>query len=85
MVKLQILGPGCINCRNLAANAENAAQQLGMEYELEKITSPLEISRFGLVKTPALAIDGKIKVMGRVPDVSEITTILTTFLQSESQ
>jgi small redox-active disulfide protein 2 len=81
MMKLQILGPGCRNCQSLAANTESAARQLGLEYELEKITSPLEIARFGIVKTPALAIDGQVKVSGRVPDVTEITTILTSWMQ----
>ncbi len=81
MVKLQILGPGCRNCQNLAANTETAARQLGLEYELEKIASPNDIIRFGIVRTPALAINGQVKVSGRVPEVAEITTILTSSVQ----
>jgi len=84
MTKLQILGPGCHNCRNLAANTEKAAQQLGMEFDLEKVTSPMDIARFGVMRTPALAIEGNVKVMGRVPDVAEIVTILSTWLQTKS-
>lgn len=80
-MKFQILGPGCHNCRNLAANTENAAQQLGLEYEMEKVTAPNDIARFGIVRTPALVVDGQIKVMGRVPEAAEISTILTTILQ----
>lgn len=82
-MKIQVLGPGCRNCQNLAANTEKEASQLGLEYDLEKVTSPNDIAKFGIIRTPALAIDGKVKIMGRVADVAEITTILTTFLMQE--
>jgi len=75
-VKLQILGTGCPKCRKLAENAEAAARELGIEYELEKVTSINEIMKFGVMMTPALAVDGEVKVAGKVPDVNELKRML---------
>lgn len=76
MKKLQILGVGCPKCQKLAANAEAAARELGIEYELEKVTDLNEITKFGVIMTPALAVDGKVKVVGKVPTPDEIKTML---------
>ncbi|HUT24616.1 MAG TPA: thioredoxin family protein [Sumerlaeia bacterium] len=72
MRKIQILGPGCPKCRKLAANAEEAAQALGIEYDLEKVTAFDKIMAFGVVMTPGLVIDGEVKATGKVPPVEEI-------------
>jgi len=72
MRKIQILGPGCPKCRKLAANAEEAAQALGIEYDLEKVTAIDKIMAFGVVMTPGLVIDGEVKATGKVPPVEEI-------------
>ena len=77
MLKLQVLGTGCPKCRKLAENAEAAAQALGIEYELVKVTDINEIMKFGVMMTPALAVDGAVKVAGKVPDVEEIKTMLS--------
>ncbi len=77
MRKIQILGPGCPKCRKLAEAAETAAKQLGVEYHLEKVSDINEIIKFGVMATPALVVDGAVKVVGKVPSVSEITKILT--------
>ena len=77
MRKLQILGTGCPKCRKLAENAEAAAKSLGVEYELEKVTDINRIMSFGVMFTPALVIDGQVKVSGKVPDVNEIIKMLT--------
>jgi len=77
MKKLQILGTGCSKCKNLALNAEAAAKELGIEYEIEKVTGINEIMKFGAMMTPALAVDGEIKVVGKVPEVEEIKGMLT--------
>jgi small redox-active disulfide protein 2 len=77
MKKLQILGPGCPRCKALAANAEAAAKGLGIEYELEKITDLKRIGKFGVMMTPALAVDGEVKVVGKVPEPEDITAMLT--------
>ena len=77
MKKLQILGTGCPKCRKLAENAEAAAGALGVEYEIEKITDINEIVKFGVMLTPALVVDGKVKVAGRVPDPDAIGRMLS--------
>ena len=76
MKKIQILGTGCPKCRKLAANAEAAAKELGIEYELEKVTQINEIMKFGVMVTPALAIDGQVKVTGKVASTDEIKEML---------
>ena len=77
MLKLQILGTGCPKCRKLAENAEAAAREAGIEYELEKVTDVNEIMKFGVMLTPALAVDGVVKVVGKVPDPEAIKALLT--------
>jgi small redox-active disulfide protein 2 len=76
MVKIQILGTGCPKCQKLTAAAEEAARQLGLEYELVKVTDIQDILSFGVMTTPALAVDGNVKVMGKVPSVEEIKKLL---------
>jgi len=76
MKKLQILGVGCPKCQKLAENAEAAARELGMEYELEKITDINEIAKFGVMMTPALAVDGEVKVVGKIPVIEELKELL---------
>jgi small redox-active disulfide protein 2 len=72
MVKIQVLGAGCPKCSQLAENADAAAGELGIEYELVKITDINDIMSFGVIMTPALAVDGEVKVSGRVPGAEEI-------------
>ena len=76
MKKLQVLGTGCPKCKKLAENAEAAAGDMGIEFELEKVTDITEILKFGVMMTPALAVDGKVKVVGKVPSVDEIKSML---------
>ena len=76
MKKLQILGTGCPKCQKLAANAEAAAKALGIEYELIKVTDINEIMTFGVMMTPALAVDGEVKVTGKVPEPDAIRDLL---------
>jgi small redox-active disulfide protein 2 len=70
------LGTGCPKCKKLAENAEIAAKNLGIEYEIEKITDINEIMKFGVMITPALAVDGKVKVVGKVASVEQLKEIL---------
>ena len=77
MKKIQILGTGCPKCRQLAAVAEEAAKEAGVEYELEKVTDINDIMGFGVMVTPALVIDGEVKVSGKVPSSSDIASMLT--------
>ncbi len=76
MKKLQILGTGCPKCRALAANTEAAAQALGIDYELVKVTDLGQIMTFGVMRTPALAVDGRVKSVGKVLSVDEISKLL---------
>jgi small redox-active disulfide protein 2 len=76
MKKLQILGTGCPKCKKLAENAEAAAKALGIQYELVKVTDINEIMKFGVMMTPALAVDGVVKVAGKVPDVEAVKAML---------
>jgi len=75
-MKLQILGTGCAKCNNLSQATEKAAQALGVQYELEKITDLKQIMAFGVMTTPALVVDGKVKVSGKVPSMDELKSML---------
>jgi len=75
-MKLQILGTGCAKCEALKHATEIAAQALGVPYELEKVTDLRQIMAFGVMMTPALVVDGKVKVSGKVPSVDEIKALL---------
>ena len=77
MKKIQVLGTGCPKCKKLAENAEAAARQLDIEYEIEKVTKVSEIMKFGVMMTPALAVDGEVKVAGKVPGVEAIKPMLS--------
>ncbi len=75
-MKIQILGSGCPKCKALAENTEAAAKELGLDYELEKVTEINEIMTFGVMMTPGLVVDGEVKVVGKVPSVPEIKEML---------
>ncbi len=76
MKKLQVLGTGCAKCKKLADNTETAANEIGLDYELVKVTDITDIMKFGVMMTPALAVDGEVKVVGKVPSPEEITGML---------
>ncbi len=76
MKKLIVLGPGCPRCENLANLTKMAATQLGIDYELEKITDIKEFSKYGLMMTPGLVVDGDLKVHGKLPSLDEIKALL---------
>lgn len=77
MKKIQILGTGCLKCTKLAENAIEAANKLGIPYEIEKVTEINKIVEYGAMITPALAVDGKVMVAGKVASVEEIEKILS--------
>ena len=77
MKKIQILGSGCPKCKALAQNAETAAKEIGLEYTLEKVTDIKEIMKFGVMMTPALVIDGQVKVVGKVLSPEQIKAMLS--------
>jgi small redox-active disulfide protein 2 len=77
MKKIQILGTGCPKCKKLAENAEAAAKEAGIEYEIEKITDINQIMSFGVMMTPALAIDGQVMAVGKVLATDQIKALLS--------
>lgn len=76
MKRLQVLGTGCPKCKKLAENAEAAAKAMGIEYTLEKVTDLNAIMQFGVMVTPALVVDGVVKVVGKVPGTNDIKELL---------
>jgi small redox-active disulfide protein 2 len=76
MKKIQVLGPGCPNCNRLADLTENVARELGIDYELEKVTDIVRITQLGIMATPGLAVDGRVLVSGRVPSEAELKELL---------
>jgi len=77
MKKLQILGTSCPKCKKLAELTESAARELNLEYELEKVTDINDIMNFGVMMTPALVIDGEVKLVGKLPSTEELKVLLS--------
>ncbi|HHU32379.1 MAG TPA: thioredoxin family protein [Clostridia bacterium] len=69
---IKILGGGCANCRKLYTIAEQAAQELGVQAELVKVQDMRDIVSYGVMRTPALVINEKVKVFGKVPKIDEV-------------
>lgn len=76
-MKIQILGSGCAKCRTLTTVAEQAAHDLGLQYELEKVTDVKRFPEFGVMFTPALVVDGVVKSSGKVPSLDEVKKLLS--------
>jgi len=72
MKKVQVLGPGCPKYQQLAANVAEAAKALGVQVEIEKISKPMDIAKYGVMFTPGLAIEGQAVCSGYIPSVEEI-------------
>ncbi|SHK00804.1 small redox-active disulfide protein 2 [Clostridium amylolyticum] len=73
---IKILGTGCSNCKKLEENAKKAVEELGLDAVVEKVSDIKEIMSYGVMKTPALVVDGKVKVMGRVVTSEDIKKYL---------
>ena len=76
-MKIDVYGPGCPNCKRLEQQTREALAGLGLEAELTKVEDVVAISEAGVMRTPALGIDGKLVLQGRVPGVQELSTIIT--------
>ena len=76
MKRLQILGTGCPSCEKLADLAADAATELGIEFELEKVKDLDRILEFDVAGTPALVVDGEVRLSGRVPDLDEMKRLV---------
>jgi small redox-active disulfide protein 2 len=73
---VQVLGTGCAKCEKLKKNAEQAMQELGVATQVEKVTDINKITSYGVMMTPALVVDGQVKVVGKVPSAEEIKSLL---------
>lgn len=82
-MQLTVIGPGCARCKALAEFTEQAAKELGLQYELIKVTDLKQIMALGVMMTPALAINGTVKVVGKVPSVAELKTLLSQAAEAE--
>ena len=71
-MKIQVLGTGCMKCRKLKENAAEAVARAGIECEVEAVTDLDRILAFDVMMTPALVIDGEVKVAGVVPSAEKI-------------
>jgi len=71
-MKIKVLGSGCSSCKKLEENTKKALEELGIEATIEKVTDFKQIMAYGAMKTPALVVDEKVKIMGRVPTADEI-------------
>ncbi len=76
-MKIQILGTGCTKCKKLTENARAAADQIGIDYEIEKVTDVSDIMEYGVMVTPALAVDGEVKLTGKVANVEEVKELIS--------
>ncbi len=76
-MKLTVYGPGCPRCEKTAEVVREAAKEAGVEAEVEKVTDVGEMAKAGVLMTPALAIDGKVVISGKVPEVSEVVSHIT--------
>lgn len=75
-MKISILGTGCPKCKKLAENAEAAAKELSLDCDFEKVTDINAIMKFGVMITPALAVDGKVVSSGKALGVEDIKALL---------
>ena len=75
-MQLLVIGPGCTRCRTLAQLTEQAARELGLTYELTKVSDLKQIMALGVMLTPALAINGSVKFSGKVPGMPELKALL---------
>lgn len=76
-MKIQILGTGCPKCQKMAEDVEAAAIELKLDFELEKVTDINRIIAFGVMQTPALAVDGEVILVGKFSSVDEIRKVLS--------
>jgi len=82
MLTIKVLGPGCANCKNVESVARKAVADLAIEAEVIKVTEYPEIMKYNIMSTPGLVINEKLVSAGRIPSAAEVTTWLTTALES---
>ncbi len=76
MKKIKILGTGCPKCKQLAELVTKVADEMGVQYELEKVTQINDIMKYGVMITPGLVVDGQVKIAGKIPSAAQIREYL---------
>ncbi|OGI03741.1 MAG: redox-active disulfide protein 2 [Candidatus Melainabacteria bacterium GWF2_32_7] len=77
MKKIEILGTGCKKCNDLTELTKKTADSMQIEYEIEKVTDILKIIEYGVMATPALVVDGEVKISGKIPSADDIKKYLS--------
>ena len=75
-MKIEVLGTGCTKCRALEAATRRAADRIGVDYTLNHVTDINKITEYGVMMTPALVIDGQVRIVGRIPSDAELASLL---------
>jgi small redox-active disulfide protein 2 len=76
-MEIKVLGPGCPKCKTLEKLTREVVEQNGIQANITKVEDIMEIMKYGIMTTPALVVDGKVEIKGRVPSADEIKQILT--------
>lgn len=76
MKEIKVLGPGCTKCRQLKEQTEKAVKELGLDCQVEKVTDIQQITSYGVMMTPALVVNGQVKVTGKVPSLDDLKKML---------
>lgn len=76
-MEIKVLGTGCSKCKSLEKATKEAVSELGIDVQVEKVEDIMKIMEFGVMTTPALVVNNKVVVSGRVPKISEIKEFLT--------
>lgn len=75
-MEIKVLGPGCCNCNKLADATRKAVEKAGIDASIEKVTDMAQIMAYGVMSTPALVVDGELRLAGRVPSVDDLAALL---------
>lgn len=76
-MEIKVLGSGCAKCNQLEEATKQAVARAGIDAQIEKVTDVVQIMGYGVMTTPALVVDGQVRVAGRVPSVEDIAALLT--------
>jgi small redox-active disulfide protein 2 len=76
-MRIQVAGPGCMNCKTTEQRVINACAELDLDADISHVYDYNEMAKLGVLRTPAVVIDGEIAIMGRVPSPAELKTLLT--------
>ena len=76
-MEIKVLGSGCAKCNQLEEATRQAVARAGIDAQIEKVTDVVQIMGYGVMTTPALVVDGRVRVAGRVPSVEDIAALLT--------